>query len=225
MNFVQWLNSLDDLLYELMGWLIFFPMTLWRVIRHPLQTMAYAEQQLLLEPEKQFRGTVNPPIRLILTIVLVQAIGIAAGDGTSPILRSRHGLSGLVNDNTTLLLLRLVLFGLFALVLATRKVRRSGTVIDRDTLKAPFYAQCYAIAPFALLASGGLTVAVSPYHFSWLVVLGAIAFVAAFVFYGIVQVRWFSQELGQSHWRSFVDASVGMTLSIGITIAIGWLFR
>ena len=162
MNFVQWLNSLDDLLYELMVWLIFFPLTLWRVVRHPLATMSYAEEQLLLDPERQYRGTVSPPIMLILTIVLIQEVGIAVGDGTSPIVTSRHGLAALVNDNTTLLLLRLVLFGLFALVLATRRVRRSGVPIDRDTLKPPLYAQCYAIAPFAMLASGGLTILVSP---------------------------------------------------------------
>ena len=225
MNFVQWLNSLDDLLYELMGWLIFFPMTLWRIVRHPLETMRYAEEQLLLEPERQYRGTVSPPIMLILTIVLIQAIGIAVGDGASPIVTSRHGLAALVNDNTTLLLLRLVLFGLFALVLATRKVRRSGVAIDRDTLKPPFYAQCYAIAPFAFLASGGLTVLVSPIHNPILPILGTTAFIAAFLYYGIVQIRWFSRELKQSHLRSFADASIGMVLSCALTLGLGLLFR
>ncbi|MGY4397230.1 hypothetical protein ACVWZA_002424 [Sphingomonas sp. UYAg733] len=52
MNFVQWLSSLDDLLYELMSWIIFFPVTLWRIVRHPLKTMQYAEAQLLLDPER-----------------------------------------------------------------------------------------------------------------------------------------------------------------------------
>lgn len=225
MNFVQWLNSLDDLLYELMGRLIFFPLTLWRIVRHPLETMRYAEDQLLLDPERQYRGTVSPPIMLILTIVLIQAIGIAVGDGVSPIVRSRHGLAALVNDNTTLLLLRLVLFGLFALVLATRKVVRSGVPVDRDTLKPPFYAQCYAIAPFALLASGGLTLVGAPAPNQILPALGAVMFLLAFLFYGIVQIRWFSRELQQSHLRSFVDASIGMVLSIGLTIGLGLLFR
>lgn len=225
MNFFQWLNSLDDLLYELMGWLIFFPMTLWRVLRHPLATMRYAEEQLRLEPDRQYRGTVSPPIMLILTVVLIQAVGIAAGDGTSAIVASRHGLAALVNDNMTLLLLRLILFGLFALILATRRLRRAGITIDRDTLKPPFYAQCYAIAPFALLASGGLTIAISPYQIVLLPIAGLLAFIAALIFYGVVQVRWFSQELGQSHARSLVDASIGMALSIGMTIALGLLFR
>jgi hypothetical protein len=223
MNFVQWLNSLDELLFELMSWLVFFPVTIWRTIRHPLAIMRYAEEQLLLDPERQYRGTVSPPIMLILTVVVIQGIGLAVDGGNSEIIRSRHGLSGLVNDNTTLLLLRLVLFGLFALVLATRKVVRSGVALDRDSLKPPFYAQCYAIAPFALFVSGGATIAGHP--FPLLHGAGVVAIVAAFLFYGVVQVRWFSQELGQSWLHSLVDASIGMVVSIGLTIGLGVLFH
>lgn len=28
MNFMQWLNSLDELLYEVVSWIVFFPVTL-----------------------------------------------------------------------------------------------------------------------------------------------------------------------------------------------------
>ncbi|HVF93134.1 MAG TPA: hypothetical protein VM900_02355 [Sphingomonas sp.] len=222
MNFVQWLNSLDELLYELMSWLIFFPVTLWRILRHPLATMRYAEEQLGLEPDKQYRGTVSPPIMLILTIVVVQGIGLAV-DGPNPIVANRHGLAGLVNDNTTLLLVRLVLFGTFALILATRKVQRSAVDLDRDTLKPPFYAQCYAISPFALLASGGLSA--TAHHHPALQLAGGIALAASFLFYGVVQIRWFRQELGQSIARSIVDASIGMIASIAFTICFSLLFR
>ncbi|PTD21202.1 hypothetical protein [Sphingomonas fennica] len=221
MNFVQWLNSLDELLYELMSWFVFFPVTLWKVLRHPLAMMRYAEDQLKLDDDRQYRGTVSPPIMLVLTIVAEQAIGLAE-DGTNPIVKSQHGLASLVNDNTTLLLLHLVLFGTFALVLATGKVYRSSVDLDRDTLKPAFYAQCYAISPFALLVSLGVSGAM---HSHGAVQLGGLtAIVAAFLFYGIVQVRWFSRELNQSLIRSFVDASVGMVASIIVALFIGRLF-
>lgn len=222
MNFVQWLNSLDELLYELMSWLVFFPVTLWRILRRPLAAMQYAEDQLLLEPDAQYRGTVSPPIMLILAIVLVQGVGLAIND-TSPIVASHHGLANLVNDNTSLLLLRLVLFGTFALMLATRKVNRSSADLDRDTLKPPFYAQCYAIAPFALLLSGGASAA--GHHHPVVQLAGALAVAVAFLFYGIVQVRWFRQELQQSLPRSFLDASIGIVASLAVTILLGFLFR
>lgn len=223
MNFVQWLSSLDDLLFELMSWLVFFPLTMWRIIRHPLATMRFAEEQLQLDPERQYRGTVSPPIMLILTVVVIQGIGLAVDGASSEIIRNRHGLSGLVNDNTSLLLLRLVLFSLFALVLATRRVVRTGVALDRDSLRAPFYAQCYVISPFALLASGGAAIVSHP--FALLQGAGAAAIIIAFLFYGIVQTRWFRLELGQSSLRSFADASIGMIVSIGLTIGLGILFH
>ena len=221
MNFVQWLNSLDELLYELMSWLVFFPVTLWRVIRHPLATMRYAEDQLTLELEQQYRATVSPPIMLILTIVLVQALGLAIS-GTNPIVASHRGLAGLVNDNTTLLLLKLTLFGLFALVLASLRVVRSGAELNRDTLKPPFYAQCYAISPFALLL--GVGGAMLGHSYEWLSGIGIVVVLVALSFYGTVQVLWFSRELKQSLARSFFDASIGLIVSVALTIGIGALF-
>jgi hypothetical protein len=219
--FVQLLSSLDELLFELMSWFVFFPITLWRIIRRPVAMMRYAEEQLLLPEVEQYLATVSPPVMLILSIMLSQAVGLAV-DGSNPIVRSRHGLAALVTDNTTLLLLRLVLFALFAVVLATRKVRRTGVALERATLKPAFYAQCYAISPFALLISFG-AVAVA-HHNAALQTGGALALTAAFLFYGIVQVRWFVQEVGGSILRSFVDASVGMIESIALFLMLALLF-
>jgi len=221
MNFFQLLNSLDELLYELMSWFIFFPVTMWRLLRHPLKTMRYAEEQLLLPQDRQYRGTVSPPVMLILTVAVIQCIDLAV-NSTNPIVASHHGLAGLVNDDTSLFLLRLTLFSAFALVLATLKVQRSSIDLDRDSLQPAFYAQCYAISPFALLIGIG-TVLASHAH-SFLQVAGFAALLGAFLFYGTVQVRWFRQELGQSILRSFVDASIGMIASLTVTLGIGLLF-
>lgn len=221
MNFVQWLNSLDKLLYELMSWLVFFPVTLWRTVRQPWATMAYAEDQLKLPPDRQFRGTVNPPITLVLTLVLSQAIDLSLHD-VNPIVASKQGLAGLVNDNTTLLSLRLVLFGIFPLALATHKVRRSGMALDRDSLQAPFYAQCFAIAPFALTVSTGLTLAMQPDPFVHVCGVGAMCLAA--VYYGVVETRWFHRELRQSYARSFMDTVVCTVESITFAIAFALLF-
>lgn len=221
MNFLQLLNSLDELLYELMSWLVFFPVTMWRLLRRPLATMRYAEDQLLLDQADQYRGTVSPPVMLILTVVLIQCIDLAV-DSRNPILTSRHGLAGLIDDNTSLFLVRLALFSSFALVLATRKVQRSAVALDRDSLKPPFYAQCYAIAPFALLFSSGLTAAT--HHSPVVQAAGLVTLVGACIFYGFVQVRWFRRELDQSIGRSLVDALIGMIASIAIMLGVGVLF-
>ena len=49
---MKWLNSLDELLFEVMSWLIFFPLTLWRTLAQPLTMMAYADEQFAL-PEDE----------------------------------------------------------------------------------------------------------------------------------------------------------------------------
>jgi len=221
MNIVQWLNSLDELLYEFMGWLVFFPLTLWRTIIRPETTLKYAEDQLKLPQEEQYRGTVSPPIMLILSILVSQAIGLAV-DGTNPILSSKRGLAGLVNDNTTLLLLRIFLFGIFAVVAATYKVKRSGLVLDRDTLKPPFYAQCYAVAPLALIM--GIGTVCAGHSFQYVRHLGAILVVGSLLIYGTTQIRWLKRELGQSLLRSTLDASLIMIISLFCFVTIGMVF-
>ncbi|WP_076070309.1 hypothetical protein [Sphingomonas montana] len=222
MIFVQLLKSLDEILFELMSWFVFFPLTLRRVIRHPLTMMRYAEEQLRLPAgEEQYRTTVSPPVMLILTIVISQAIGLAVL-GSNPIVRSNQGLAALVSDNTTLLLLRLVLFAIFAVVLATRKVRRSSVELERATLKPAFYAQCYAISPVALLSNVGITA--FGHHHPALQVAGTLALVVAIVFYGAVQFRWFRQELGGSVARSAIDALIGIGESFALFVLLALPF-
>jgi len=74
---------------------------MWRLLRHPLATMRYAEEQLWLEQDRQYRGTVSPPIMLILTVALIQCVDLVV-EGTSSIVSSQHGLAGLVNENSSL---------------------------------------------------------------------------------------------------------------------------
>ena len=70
MTFFNILKSLDELLYELMTWLVFYPVTLWRSIRRPLSTMAYARAELERDHAEQFRQTLSPPVFLLVTIPL-----------------------------------------------------------------------------------------------------------------------------------------------------------
>ena len=48
MNIMLFLRSLSELLYEVMSWFIFWPISLWRAIVHPVRTMHQTEAQLQL---------------------------------------------------------------------------------------------------------------------------------------------------------------------------------
>ncbi|RYI36154.1 MAG: hypothetical protein EON48_00175 [Acetobacteraceae bacterium] len=207
MTFMQLLKSLDDLLFEIMGWLVFYPITFWRTIRHPWKMMDYASRELHTPEEKQYDDTLSPPLFLLLTLLLSHAIELAVV-GESSLIESKHGLAALVNDDTSLLVLRLLVFSVFPLIMAVRLVRKLKGGLNRETLRKPFYAQCFLAGPFALLMGlGGL---ISQLAWSWAHVTGLALMAVAFLWYGGLQTRWFSHKLRVSMARGFWIASVGM---------------
>ncbi|MDF7774446.1 hypothetical protein P1X14_04240 [Sphingomonas sp. AOB5] len=207
MNFMNLLKSLDDLLFEIMGWLVFYPITFWRTIRHPWKMMDYASRELRAEEDKQYDDTLSPPLFLLLTLLLGHAVELALV-GQSTLIADKHGLAALVSDDTSLLLLRLLIFSIFPMIMALRLVRKMKGGVSRETLRRPFYAQCYLAGPFALLVGfGGL---VSQLGWSWTHGAGLSLIAVAFLWYGGFQARWFSRKLHVSIWRGFWIASVGM---------------
>ena len=222
MNFMQWLRSLDDLLYEVMAWLIFFPVTLWRTVSRPLSMMNYANWELHDKEEEQFTDTLSPPLFLILSLLVSHGIGLSLGGGTNPIVASNQGLASLISDNTTLLLLRVVIFSIFPLMLAVRFVHASHSQLTRQGLKAPFYAQCYAAAPLALIVGVGTALAHS--RFTWLNGVAGIVVGGAILTYVFVQAHWFAQHLSKSIWRGLLNAIAGILTGTVLALGIAVLF-
>lgn len=207
MNFMQFLKSLDDLLYEIMTWLVFYPVTMWRTIRHPWQMMDYADTELGDSEDQQYTDTLSPPLFLLLTLLLSHVIELAV-IGQSSLVASKKGLAAFVTDDTSLLALRLLIFSLFPLIMAVRLVRKRRIGLTRDSLRRPFYSQCYLAGPFALaLGLGALATQMHRVELQW-AGLGLMA--ATFLWYGGLQTRWFSRKLGVSLLRGLWIASVGM---------------
>ena len=77
MNFVQLLKSLDDLLYEVMSWLVFYPITMWRALTRPLKMMNYADTELSDAEDKQYDDTLSPPLFLLLSLFISHAVELA----------------------------------------------------------------------------------------------------------------------------------------------------
>ena len=156
MNFLTILKSLDDLLYEVMSWLVFYRLTLWRALTQPLVMMRYADTELKDAPERQYTDVLSPPLFLLLTLLISHMVELAV-IGDSPLIASRRGLAVLISDDTSLIALRMVAFATFPLTMAVRMVRAKRQKLERETLKLPFYSQCYAAGPLALMFSVGTT--------------------------------------------------------------------
>jgi hypothetical protein len=118
--------------------------------------------------------------------------------------------------------MRLLLFSIFPLIMATRLVRLQRIGLTRDTLRPPFYSQCYVAAPFVLAISLAATLA--GMGRLWALVAAAAVAVIALLWYGILQTRWFAQHLRISIARGFLHASVAMIESLVIVLAIAALF-
>jgi len=107
--FLVFLKSFEVLLFEIMSWIVFYPRTLWRAVRHPLSMMDRSEVELKLPAEQQFRDIISPPIFLLLTVVAAHAFEVAVV-GNSPLIDNGIGLAALIQDNTSLILFRLIAF-------------------------------------------------------------------------------------------------------------------
>ena len=222
MHFMQLLRTLDEFLYEVMSWLVFYPITLWRTIARPLGMMDYADTELGDRPEQQYADTLPPPLFLLLTLLLSHAIELALV-GQNPLVEDTKGLSELVHDDTSLLILRLLLFSLPPLIMAVRLVRAQKVGLTRDTLRLPFYSQCYIAAPFALVLGIATIMARLPSAWAEVVMLGIVLIVFDFLWYGVVQARWFAAKLNVSILRGFGMATVGMIQSVAVFVILGSL--
>lgn len=221
MDFMKWLNSLDELLYEVMSWLLFFPITLWRATVRPITLMAEVDRQQELPEDEQYASLLSPPLFLALSLLLAHAAAMALGE-TDTIIASKRGLASLINDTTTALVLRVVVFAGFALCFAGRLMRSQRTPLSRLTLRLPFYEQCYPVAVFSLGISLGTSFATEPsglFHTA-----GRVMIVASILNFVVLETRWFAARRGCGYLRAIGNVAWALAEALLLMFAIGLLF-
>ena len=221
MDFMKWLNSLDELLYEVMSWLLFFPITLWRAAIHPIATMAEIDRQAALPDDQQYAAVLSPPLFLALALLLGHSVATVLGQ-TDQIIANHHGLADLVNDNASALVLRVVIFAAFPLFLAARLVRHRRIPLDRSSLRQPFYEQCYPAAVFALGTSIGSALVLDDHPIAR--TAGHVLVVLSIAAFWLVETRWFARVLGVGHLRAAGNVAIGLVEGLLFLIAVGFLF-
>jgi hypothetical protein len=218
--FLIFLKSFEVLLYEVMSWIVFYPRTLWRSVRHPLILMERTDDELKLAPAEQFRDVVSPPIFLLLTVVAANGIEVAVV-GNDPLIDAGIGLATMITDNTSLILFRLVVFASLPVISAVFALAMMHRPVDRDTLQPVFYGQCFVTTPVVLLFSIGATLTRLPdpaanYPAGFLFILAA-------VFYVGVEAAWFAYEAKHGPLFSFMwalAAFVLCALALGVTLLL-----
>ncbi|CVI59345.1 Permeases of the major facilitator superfamily [Agrobacterium salinitolerans str. Hayward 0363] len=219
MDFMKLLKSLEELLYELVSWLVFYPITLWRSVVTPLSMMRYADAELADRLEDQYDDTLSPPLFLLITLLASQAL-----TNLLPSVYDTTTAARQLGSGSNLLIARGVIFGVYPLCMAVALLRWKAMIITRNSLRPPFFSQCYVTAPFSLVLVSGFDLASMPNERGLAIGLTVIAL--ATVWYAQAEVRWLKRELGVGALKAgvifsgaFLAASVvALLLALFITV-------
>ncbi len=190
MDFMKILKSFEDFIFEAASWLLFYPLTLGRIMLHPLKTMEYSDREQMDDNEHRYDDALSPPLLLMVTILLSNLISAAAHipppDATTAMLKT------ITATQQNLTLFRTLLFSLIPLIAASSVVRRQGKKLSRQTLRAPFYAQCYLAAFCAAFVAVGDLFLRRPELNN---VIGALIICGGVAWFLGVQSAWFAGKL------------------------------
>jgi hypothetical protein len=192
MEFMKLLQSLDDFLYEVVSWVIFYPLTLVRSIAKPIEMLRYSDRELLEPDEEQYTDTFSPPIFLLVTLLLMHVL--------EKVIQPQVKLPSLLSKDTDVLLFRGVIFSVFPVFMAVDLLRHQHKRIDRVTLRPLFYGQCFITAPFALVVSIGGQL--SEFQKPPYLIAGFLLYLVAVCWYISVEVIWYSSILNISKLRA-----------------------
>jgi len=198
MDFMRLLKSLEELLYEVMVMLVFFPRTLWLTIRHPQRMMDYADTELGDVQSEQYKDTLSPPLFLMMCLLISHLFERAAPAQASNVLPT------FLSDTQNLLIFRVFIFSLFPLIMALRLLQKLRIELDRDTLKPIFYSQCFVTAPIAM--SFGIGRSVSHASFPGATTVAWVIFSLMVGWYLVQQTLWFRTKLQTSLAGGFGNA-------------------
>lgn len=221
MDFLKILKSFEEFVYEALTWLVLLPRTLWRIVVAPRRMTDYAGAQLASQSETRFSEAVSPPLLLILCVLISHFIDLAVRRPTPAV---GQGLGNvLLSSEQNLLLYRTIAFGVWSLAGAVYMLMRIRRPVDRETLRAPFYEQCYLVAPFAFTMSMALTLIALGHP--WALLTAVSLTLLATAWFWLAQAAWLRKHASLSLWRSLVAAAfvlaVGSAVNAGVGHALG----
>lgn len=216
MDFFKLLRSLDELLFECLTWLLYYPRTLWMVMRHPLQMIDYSDHEQTDQAEEQYTDTISPPLLLLLTLVLGHVLEVNTHSGT--IKAGSDMARAIVASDQNVIALRAFVFGLMPLFTASYYLKRKKLPLERKHLRAPFFAECYVVAVFALFIE--VTTGVSALFPDIGRVTLPLGYVSAATWYLSVEVLQLRRTLGLGVIAAMAQAAWVLLKALAIAILV-----
>lgn len=217
MDFLKILKSFEEFVYEALTWLVLLPRTLLRIVVSPGRMAAYARQELSSESEARFNDAVSPPLLLILCVLVSHFIDLTV---RNPGTEATSGLAGMVlSSEQNLLLYRTIAFGVWSLAGSVYLLMRLRKPVDRDTLRTPFYEQCYLVAPFAFAMSLSLTLI--GLGRTWSLLVAVFLALASGLWFWLAQAAWLRSSASMDRWRSLVAATLVLLIGSVVNAGVG----
>lgn len=220
MDFLKILRSLEEFLYEAMTWLIFYPRTFWRILFTPMQMVAYARKENDAKGDVRFADAISPPLFLMLTIGLSHVLELMSHNQVAPM--SNIIGQAVFGNEQNLLIYRSIGYSIWPLIFAAGMLRRTKVALNRETLRGPFFAQCFLTAPFALSENVGVLLMRGTHK--GLQIVGACLAAAAFLWYLAVQIRWVRLRLQCAYFRaagiSVLNIGLGGVVNLALAVAM-----
>ncbi len=216
MDFLKLLRSFEEFLFEATSWLVFYPLTLWRLVRRPLTMMEYSDREQADEENRRYDDSVSPPLVLLATLVVLNLFALAA-HVAPPDTQQSPALTWLISSPERLILFRSLVFGLVPVIAATMLVKRQGKKLSRESLRAPFYAQCYLAAACAAVFSVGHIIFARADMSD---AVGAALMTGGFMWFLVNQSRWFRHKLATGWTRSLALAVQSVAYALAYLLAM-----
>lgn len=216
MDFLKLLRSFEEFLFEATSWLLFYPLTLWRLVQRPLTMMDYSDREQSDDETRRYDDTISPPLVLLATLVLLNLIALAAHI-EQPESDQSHVLAWLTSSPERLILFRSLVFGLLPVIAATLLLKQQGKRLNREALRAPFYAQCYLAAVCATFVSVGHVIFQRPDAPN---ASGEVLMLAGFSWFLVNQTRWFRHKLSTTWIRAFGLATQALAFALAYLVVL-----
>jgi hypothetical protein len=220
MDLLKLIKSIEELLYEVVTWMYFYPRTLWRSVRHPFLVAGETKAQFAKPREERFAATLGPPLFLLLSILVAHAMGLGLRqhlDEYKSLLAKK-----LFESDANLLIFRAITYSLFPLLLAVAMLRRQGASIDQNTLREPFFVQCSFAAPMVIFTS--ISVLLTTFDNEFVKFAGVASWLASVIWFLAIESMWVRMQLQIGRGRALLAVTkpflLAMTLSALAALAI-----
>jgi hypothetical protein len=149
MDALKLLESIEEFLYRTALWVLLIPRTIMMVVRRPNRIYPYVAGELAKKPEDRFKEFLSPVLLWTLTALVphIMLLDLLATLPGSRVATESEWQAVVSAPWSTRLVIVAVVALAGPLAFARGSLLELKSAVDRDTLRQPFFVQCYCFTP------------------------------------------------------------------------------